>query len=254
MKTRQIKFVGSLGTTLAARLDEPDHETQAVAIFAHCFTCSKDIPAVRRISTALTNHGFAVLRFDFTGLGQSEGDFAESNFSTNVEDLLHAADWLAENHQSPKLLIGHSLGGAAVLAASAKINSVTAVAMIGAPSEPQHITAMFTDKIEEVRRVGKAGIEIAGRTFEISRQLIENVERYTLLPQIASLHRALLVFHSPLDTVVSIDHAAAIFKAAKHPKSFVSIDRADHMLSNKSDAEFVANVLAAWAVRYSTML
>ncbi len=253
MKTRQVEFIGALGTTLAARLDEPDNETQAVAIFAHCFTCTKDLPLVRRIATTLTEHGFAVLRFDFSGLGQSEGDFADSNFSTNVEDLLCAANWLAEYKQAPKLMVGHSLGGAAVLAAAAKISSVKALATIGAPSSPQHITELFTDITEEIRRTGKVGVEISGRPFEITKQFIDDVERHSLLPQIATLQRALLVFHSPLDTMVSIDHAATIFKAAKHPKSFVSIDQADHMLSNKADAEFVANILAAWAVRYLTL-
>jgi len=252
MKTSQITFTGALGTKLAARLDEPEEAARAVAIFAHCFTCTKDLPAIRRIATALTDHGFAVLRFDFSGLGQSEGDFAASNFSSNVEDLLCAANWLSENAQAPSLLLGHSLGGAAVLAAAGKIGLVKAVATIGAPSEPQHIAEMFTEVADEIQRSGKADVEIAGRTFEISRQFIDDIGRYALLPQIAKLHRALLIFHSPLDTVVNIEHAAAIFQAAKHPKSFISLDRANHMLTDKADTEFVAEVLAAWAVRYAT--
>jgi len=251
MKTSQIEFTGSLGVTLSERLDEPENNTRAFALFSHCFTCSKDLPVVRRISKVLTEHGFAVLRFDFSGLGQSEGDFADSNFSTNVADLLCAADWLSRNYQSPKLMIGHSLGGAAVLAAAVKVDSVKAVATIAAPSEPGHITAMFANQADEVRRAGKADVNIAGRTFEISQQFIDDVEQFSLLEQVTLLRRALLIFHSPQDVIVSIDHAASIFKAAKHPKSFVSIDGADHMLSNRADTEFVADVLGTWSLRYS---
>ena len=251
MKTTQITFTGALGETLSARLDEPESDARAYAIFSHCFTCNKDLPVVRRISTALTTHGIAVLRFDFTGLGQSEGEFSASNFSSNVADLVCAADWLTEHHQPPKLIVGHSLGGAAALAAATKVESVSAVATIAAPSEPNHITAMFSDRAEEVKQAGKADVEIAGRTFEISKQFIDDVEAYSLLEQVASLRRALLIFHSPQDAVVSLDHAASLYKAAKHPKSFVSIDGGDHMLSRAKDAEFVANMLGTWAVRYA---
>ncbi|GAB1233565.1 alpha/beta hydrolase family protein [Ferrigenium sp. UT5] len=250
MKTTSINLIGALGHPLAAQLDEPEHGARAVAIFAHCFTCSKDLPVVRRIARTLTQQGFAVLRFDFTGVGQSAGDFAQSNFSSNIEDLVCAADWLAENYQAPALLVGHSLGGTAVLAAAARIKSVKAVATLGAPSEPAHITKMFTAVSAEIERNGKADVQIGSREFEISQQFIENAESYSLLSQLSSLHCALLIFHSPIDTVVGIHHAAAIFKAAKHPKSFMALDRADHMLSNKADAEFVAQILGQWATRH----
>jgi uncharacterized OsmC-like protein/alpha/beta superfamily hydrolase len=245
-----IRFRGALGGELAARLDLPDTPPLAYALFAHCFTCSKDTLAAARISTALTGHGLGVLRFDFTGLGGSEGDFANTNFSSNVGDLVAAAGWLRRLHQAPKILVGHSLGGAAVLAAAGEIPEATAVATIGAPYEPAHVRHLLTGALPEIEAAGEAEVELAGRRFRIKKQFLEDIARRGGQDAIARLRKALLVFHSPRDTTVSIDNAAQIFMAAKHPKSFVSLDDADHLLTRMRDAEYVASVLAAWASRY----
>ncbi|MBM3359409.1 MAG: OsmC family protein [Betaproteobacteria bacterium] len=245
-----IRFRGALGGELAARLDLPDTPPLAYALFAHCFTCSKDTLAAARISTALTGHGLGVLRFDFTGLGGSEGDFANTNFSSNVADLVAAAGWLRQLHQAPKILVGHSLGGAAVLAAAGEIPEATAVATIGAPYEPAHVRHLLTGAVPEIEAAGEAEVELAGRRFRIKKQFLDDIARRGGQDAIARLRKALLVFHSPRDTTVSIDNAAQIFMAAKHPKSFVSLDNADHLLTHRRDAEYVASVLAAWASRY----
>lgn len=246
----KVKFKGHSGHSLAARLDLPDGKIQATAIFAHCFTCSKDIPAARRISQRLASMGIAVLRFDFTGLGHSEGEFSNTNFSSNVEDLVLASDFLAKSTGAPQLLIGHSLGGAAVLRAAGQIPSVKAVVTIGAPSDPGHVVHNFGASLTEIATNGQAEIELAGRPFTIKKAFVEDVTEAKLLPDIANLGRALLVMHGPLDRTVGIENAAAIFQAAKHPKSFVTLDGADHLVTNPDDAEYAAEVIAAWSARY----
>lgn len=248
--SQKLTFPGSQGHLLAARLDLPAMPPRAYALFAHCFTCSKDIFAAARIAGALAEEGFAVLRFDFTGLGASEGEFANTNFSSNVEDLIRAADYLRAEHQAPALLIGHSLGGAAVLAAAGRIPDVKAVATIAAPADADHVTHNFRAKVDDIERDGRAEVTLAGRKFHITRQFLDDVRGQTLTDHIAKLHRALLVFHSPTDQTVGIENASRIFLAAKHPKSFISLDNADHLLTRHTDAIFVAKVLSAWAARY----
>lgn len=245
-----IHFPGALGTLLAARLDLPASTPLAFALFAHCFTCSKDTLAASRISAALTGRGFGVLRFDFTGLGSSEGDFANTNFSSNVADLIAAAAWLRDHHQAPKILIGHSLGGAAVLAAAAQIPAAVAIATIGAPFDPAHVRHLLQSATAEIEATGEAEVALAGRKFRIKKQFLDDIGSHNSRGYIAGLRRALLIFHSPRDTTVDIENAAHIYAAAKHPKSFVSLDNADHLLTRKEDAVYVASVLAAWAGRY----
>ncbi len=248
--SKLIRFPGTTGAMLAARLDLPAQPPIAYALFAHCFTCSKDMLAAARVSAALTARGFGVLRFDFTGLGGSEGDFADTNFSSNVGDLVAAAGWLRAQHQAPKVIIGHSLGGAAVLAAAPEIPETRAVATIGAPFDPAHVTHLLAPAVTEITAAGEAEVMLAGRTFRIKRQLLDDLDSQRSAERIARLGRALLIFHSPRDTTVDIENAARIFTAAKHPKSFVSLDTADHLLTRREDAEYVASVIAAWAGRY----
>ncbi len=250
MNNGKITFTGHSGAKLAARLDMPGGKLRATAIFAHCFTCSKDIPAARRISQRLAAMGIAVLRFDFTGLGHSDGEFSNTHFSSNVVDLVHAAQYLTDQGTAPCLLIGHSLGGAAVLKAAADIPSVKAVVTIGAPSCPSHVIHNFGSSLDEIMDKGQASVSLAGRPFTIKQEFIEDVSQAVLLPAIANLKRALLVMHSPVDQTVGIENAAEIFGAAKHPKSFVTLDNADHLLSNREDAEYAAEVIAAWSARY----
>jgi len=246
-----ITFPGAAGATLAARLDTPTAAPpRAFALFAHCFTCSKESRAATFIGEALADAGLATLRFDFTGLGGSEGEFANTNFSSNVADLIAAADWLRRMHRAPALLVGHSLGGAAVLAAAARIPEVAAVATINAPADPAHVARLFAPRRAEIEAAGEAEVVLAGRTFRIRRQFLADIEGQKLAAAIAALRRALLVFHAPRDTTVGVDNAAPIFGAAKHPKSFVSLDDADHLLTRREDAAYVGAVLAAWASRY----
>ncbi|TVR97556.1 MAG: alpha/beta fold hydrolase [Rhodospirillales bacterium] len=247
----RITFSGADGVTrLAARLDRPQGPMMACALFAHCFTCSKDVFAASRIAEGLTRHGIAVLRFDFTGLGASEGEFANTDFSSNLDDLVAAADWMRQTLEAPKILIGHSLGGAAVLAAAARIPEALAVATIAAPSDPAHVQHLFTGSLEAISSTGEAEVRLGGRTFRIRKRFLDDIANHRLEAAIASLRRALLVFHAPGDEIVGIDHASRIFVAAKHPKSFVSLDDADHLLRRREDAIYVANVIAAWAGRY----
>lgn len=250
MMIERTEFPGADGQMLAARLDAPSGAIRAVALFAHCFTCGKDVFAASRIAQALTEHGIAVLRFDFTGLGASEGEFANTNFSSNLSDLLAAADYLRATGRAPSLLIGHSLGGAAVLAAASGIPEVKAVVTIGAPSDPGHVTGLFKDQLERIETDGEAEVQLAGRPFRIKRQFLLDVREQVLTTRIAQLRRALLVMHSPRDDTVDISNALQIFTAAKHPKSFVSLDDADHLLTLRSDAVYAANLLAAWSERY----
>jgi putative redox protein len=253
MTTRAEKatFVGSGGDPLAGRLDLPDGEPLAYALFAHCFTCSKDVLAASRIARALVAQGIGVLRFDFTGLGASGGEFANTTFSSNVDDVVLAAEFLREHHQAPCVLVGHSLGGAAVLAAASKVPEAKAVATIGAPFDPAHVTHLFDDvSLAAIDRTGEVTVQIAGRDFAMRRQFLIDVNAQHLGNAIRNLRKALLVFHAPRDEVVDIDNARRIFEAAKHPKSFVSLDNADHLLTSPADSAYVAGVLAAWASRY----
>lgn len=246
---KRITFQNAAGQNLAGLLELPENP-KAFALFAHCFTCGKDIKAASRISKALAEKSIAVLRFDFTGLGGSDGDFANSNFSSNVADLLSAADFLRREYQAPALLIGHSLGGAAILAAASQIPESRAVATIGAPAEADHILKQFRADLDTIQSKGESNVLLAGRPFTIKRQFLEDVTRQNQSSRIAELGRALLVMHSPVDTTVAIDQAQKIYQAAIHPKSFISLDRADHLLSNARDAEYAANCIVSWAARY----
>lgn len=250
MPTERFQFTGSEGQQLAAALDLPEREPVAYALFAHCFTCGKDVLAARRIAVALAAKGIAVLRFDFTGLGSSEGDFANATFTSNVADLVRAADHLRETRQAPAILIGHSLGGAAILAAASQIPDARAVVTIAAPSDPAHVTGMFADRIEDIRKNGESEVSLAGRPFRIKREFLDDIAEHGLMEHVARLHKALLVMHAPTDDTVGIDNATRIFVTAKHPKSFVSLAGADHLLTNRNDAAYVADVIAAWATRY----
>ncbi len=252
MSTRTIRttFASSLGHELAARLDLPSEGGRAYALFAHCFTCTKDILAARHIAARLASLGIAVLRFDFTGLGSSAGEFKNTSFSSNIEDLVFAANHLRTHYRAPAILIGHSLGGAAVLAAAHRIPEAKAVVTIGAPSDVAHVLHHFQAHLDDIERDGVANVTLAGRTFPISRALVEDARGQAIEHHVANLRKALLVMHAPRDQTVGIEHATKIFTAAKHPKSFVSLDSADHLLSDNRDAAYAAEVLAAWASRY----
>ena len=250
MKSEKATFTGAGGDRLAARLESPPGEIRAYALFAHCFTCSKDIFAASRIAAALAANGIATLRFDFTGLGASGGDFANTDFSSNVGDLVAAADWLRAEHRAPSILIGHSLGGAAVLAAAEAVEEAAGIVTIGAPSDPGHVSHLFQDDIAAIERDGEADVRIAGRPFRIRRQFLDDIQGQRLQGRIAALGKALLVMHAPLDRTVGIDNAAEIFQAARHPKSFISLDSADHLLTRREDAVYAAEVVAAWASRF----
>lgn len=250
MAREKITFEGHDGSTLAARLDLPSGPHLATALFAHCFTCSKDIPAARRIAARLAGMGIAVMRFDFTGLGHSEGEFANTSFTSNVEDLLAACQYLEGRGMTPSMLIGHSLGGAAVLKAASQLPQIKAVATLGAPFDPEHVTHNFADALPEIRQNGVAEVSLGGRPFKIGAKFVEDVASAALAPAIAQLNAALLVLHAPQDAIVSIDNASQIFLAAKHPKSFVTLDDADHLISRAADAEYAAEVIATWASRY----
>jgi putative redox protein len=253
MRADRFDFPNRNGQTLAALLDSPDGPPRAYALFAHCFTCGKDVRAAKRIAEGLTALGVAVLRFDFTGLGASEGEFANTTFSSNVADLIAAADHLRRTRWAPAILIGHSLGGAAVLAAAAEVPEVRAVVTIAAPSDPGHVAGLFREQLDVIGAQGEVEVAIAGRPFKIRRALLDDLAEQNLTARVAGLRRALLIFHSPTDDIVGIDNASRIFTAAKHPKSFVSLAGADHLLSRRSDATYVANVIHAWAQRYLDM-
>lgn len=250
MKTEKLEFEGTNGAKLAARLDLPNGKPRAYAIFAHCFTCSKDLNATRRIAGALAGSGIGVLRFDFTGLGSSEGEFASTNFSSNVDDLIKAADTLRERYMAPSLLIGHSLGGAAVLVAGSRIPEIRAVATINAPADARHVIHNFQADLENIENDGEATVKLAGRSFTIRKQFLEDLEASSVEKDVAALKKPLMVMHGPLDNTVGIENASAIFTAAKHPKSFISLDNADHLLTNEEDAEYVAETIATWSGRY----
>lgn len=248
--SERVEFSGASGQQLVGRLDLPDGPPTASVLFAHCFTCGKDSLAAARIARALTARGFAVLRFDVTGLGESGGDFAEATFSCDVADLVAAANYLTGRGQGPALLVGHSLGGAAVLAAAARIPQVRAVATIGAPSDPAHVTSLLGEAVPELEARGEAEVQLGGRTFHLRKAFLDDIREQPQLDRIAHLGRALLVMHSPVDDIVSVDNARVIFDAARHPKSFLSLDGADHLLTRAADSRYVGEVLASWAVRY----
>ncbi len=250
MGPERFTFEGHAGHALAARLDMPDGPHLATALFAHCFTCGKDITAARRIASRLAATGIAVLRFDFTGLGHSGGEFANTTFTSNVEDLVRAANSLNAKGMAPSLLIGHSLGGAAILKAAPRIESARAIVTIGAPFDPGHVTHNFGDALDGIRAEGQATVSLAGRPFTIGRDFVEDVQAAELATVIPTLKQALLVMHAPRDATVGIDNATRIFTAAKHPKSFVTLDDADHLISRAEDAEYAAEVIAAWSARY----
>jgi putative redox protein len=251
MQFKKITFKNTFGQDLSARLDLPlDGRPVAYAIFAHCFTCSKNIKAIANISRALAREGIAVFRFDFTGLGESEGDFADTNFSSNVDDLVAAAEFLKSEYDAPRILIGHSLGGAAILQAASRIPSSVAVATIGAPSDPRHVIRAMGAFKEKIETEGEAEVLLAGRPFKIKKQFLDDLELTRMQQSIQHLKKSLLIFHSPLDETVGIENAAQIFKAARHPKSFISLDRADHLLTAATDSRYVGSVIAAWSQKY----
>jgi uncharacterized OsmC-like protein/alpha/beta superfamily hydrolase len=251
MDIKRVHFTNEKGQKLAAKLELPiDKKPEAFAIFAHCFTCNMNLNAVKHISTALTERGFGVLRFDFTGLGQSEGDFADTNFSSNVQDLICAAGFLREYYQAPKLIIGHSLGGTAAIFAGSVIESIQAIATIGAPASPVHVKKQFGEYLETILSENQAEVELAGRPFTIKKQFIEDLQKQDIKAVIDELRKPILILHSPQDNTVSIDNAAKLYEKAIHPKSFVSLDGADHLLSNKQDSLYVGSMIASWAKRY----
>lgn len=251
MNIQKINFTNAEGQQLVGRLELPiNQHPHNFAIFAHCFTCNKNLSAVKNITRELTSNGFGVLRFDFTGLGESEGDFENTNFSGNVDDLISASNYLKENYTAPTLLIGHSLGGAAVIFAASTIDSVKAVATIGAPSNPKHVENLIKSSVDEIKATGKANVNIGGRPFTIKKQFLDDIETKSLPNVAKNLRKALLVMHSPQDTTVGIENAEEIYVAARHPKSFVSLDGADHLLMRKEDSIYVGSVIASWAKRY----
>lgn len=251
IRSEKVTFTNSQGEQLAARLEMPvNQHPHTYVLFAHCFTCNKNLTAVRNISRALTIEGFAVLRFDFTGLGESEGDFADTNFSSNIQDLEHAAHFLKEEYESPSLLIGHSLGGAAVIRAASHIDTVKAVATIGAPFDPEHVSHLLENSREEIEENGMAQVNIGGRSFTVKKQFLEDIRQNKCIDRIKNLKKALLIMHSPQDRIVAIDNAAKIYHAAMHPKSFISLDGSDHLLTHKQDSLYAGDMIACWAKKY----
>jgi uncharacterized OsmC-like protein/alpha-beta hydrolase superfamily lysophospholipase len=251
MKSRRLRFTNSLGIELGARLDQPDAGVPAAyAVFSHCFTCNKDYKYIRQVSRALTEHGIAVLCLDFTGLGESDGSFEDSNFSTSVADVIAAAGFLAESYRPPALLIGHSLGGTVMLAAAPELPCVRAVATINAPFEPRHIFHHFSDVEDKIDREGEAESRIGGKTYRITRQLLQDLRGRRMAEAVRDLDAALLILHAPDDETVAIENAGRIFEAARYPKSFIALDSADHLLSHEADARYAGRMIAAWSARY----
>jgi putative redox protein len=251
MRSEKVTFTNASGEKLAARLEMPvNQHPHTYVVFAHWFTCNKNLTAVRNISRALTITGFAVLRFDFTGLGESEGDFAETNFSSNIQDLEQAAHFLAEHYQAPRLLVGHSLGGAAVIRAATQIESVQAVATIGAPFDPEHVSHLLESSVDEIEKKGVAKVNIGGRGFHVKKQFLEDIRSNKCIENIKNLKKGLLIMHSPQDRIVAIENAAKIYHAAMHPKSFISLNGADHLLSNQNDSVYTGEMIASWAKKY----
>ena len=253
MKLEKITFRNRQGHELSAKLELPKiSPIVGYALFAHCFTCNKNLTAVRNISRALTKNGIAVLRFDFTGLGESEGDFENTNFSSNVEDLEDMAAYMKEHYEPPSILIGHSLGGAAVIFAATRLSFVKAVVTIGAPAHPEHVTHLLKDGIHQILKEGEALVDIGGREFRVKKQFLEDIQDKNMARSIQEMKKPLLVMHSPQDMTVPIENAARIYQAGRHPKSFISLDGADHLLSNKKDSQYAGQIIAAWAHKYLT--
>jgi len=250
MKNENLKFSNESKDELVAKIDYPDGEIKAFALFAHCFTCNKNLTAVTNISRSLNKAGIAVMRFDFTGLGESEGTFENTNFSSNVSDIVYAANFLSENHQAPSILIGHSLGGAAIVFAANQIPSIKALVTIGAPSNPKHVTHLFQSSIDEIKAKGKALLNIGGRSFNIKKQFLDDINEKNMKEVLSETRIPILVMHSPQDTTVGIENAAMIYEHSWHPKSFVSLDHADHLLSDRNDSKYAGAVIAVWASRY----
>ena len=249
-KTIEYKFDNSEGETLAGKLELPDGQPKALAIFVHCFTGSKEFSVSRQISRGLRDKGFGVLRFDFTGHGNSEGNFGDTTFSSNIEDIKSAFESLKEQYGIPQILIGHSLGGATVLAAASLFEEVKAIITIGAPSSTEHLTHHFKEHLRDIKMIGKKEVEISGRCFTISKEFVDDLKGDKVLKELEKMKKALLIFHSPEDETVSIAHARKIYQHAKHPKSFISLPKADHLLTNKQDALYVAHIIAEWCTRY----
>lgn len=252
MKSKRIEFKGAMGDKLSAKLDMAEGNLKACALFAHCFTCSKNLKAVGHITKSLAKRGITTLRFDFTGLGQSEGEFENTNFSSNVDDLLAAAEYMGKELEPPSMLVGHSLGGAAVLHAAHDIPSVRAVATIGAPSDPAHVKDNFAMKLDEIEEKGEAEVTLAGRPFRIKKQFLEDIETAGSKDKIGTLNRALLIMHTPADTTVDIDNAATLYRRAKHPKSFISLHEADHLLTDPAYSRYAGHLIAQWSDVYIT--
>jgi len=251
MKNEKLQIVNKNGVKLQAYLELPaNQKPNYFAVFAHCFTCSSTLSAVKNISRSLTNHGFGVLRFDFTGLGRSEGEFADSHFSANVDDLISVNNFLTDNYEAPSLLVGHSLGGAAVLVAASKLDNIKAVATIGAPATVSHVKHLFSHGIEQIKNEGKVEVNIGGRPFKIDNEFVSDFDKTDLPSIVKSLRKPLLILHSPIDTIVGIKNAEQLYHNAHHPKSFVSLDNADHLLSQSEDSKYVGNVIASWVERY----
>ena len=251
MPSQKVTFKGAFGHDLSGKLDWPDGETKAWVLFAHGFSIGKDLKPVRTISKTLVEDGYGMMRFDFTGLGESGGSFSDTNFSSNCEDLRHAAGYLRENFRAPSVIIGHSFGGTAALKVADEIEECRAVATIGSPCDTTHIVHQFADQLEEIEEEGEAKVLLGGRPFVIKEQFLDDIGNHDIAAEIGNLDRALMIFHSPQDVVVGIGNAAHIYEKAKHPKSFVSLDGADHLLlKNSKDAAYIAHVLAAWAHRY----
>lgn len=252
MRTQSISIPTSSQLNLSARLDLPDSVPTVTVLFAHCYTCGKDALAASRISKNLAEHGLAVLRFDFTGLGESEGEFEDTNFSSNVQDLIEAAHWLEQHYETPSLLIGHSLGGTAILAAAHQLPKAKAFVTIGSPSDPKHIfKLMGHENIEMIERNGDAEVILGRRTFKIKKQFLVDAAQQRVLHVVRSLDRPLLIMHSPVDETVHVDHATILFQAAAHPKSFVSLGDANHLIASQDDANFIADIIAAWSRKYT---
>ena len=251
MKSTKLKIANRKGLILNANLEFPVNQKPAYyAIFAHCFTCSSSLSAVRHVSRALTQDGFAVVRFDFTGLGRSEGEFADSHFSANVEDLIDVHNYISQHYQAPSLLVGHSLGGAAVLVAASKISTIKAVATVGAPATTTHVKHLFSHGIDEVKEKGEAEVNIGGRPFKINQDFVEAFDKTDLPKIVKELRKPLLIMHSPFDTIVGVENAKKLYDAAMHPKSFVTLDNADHLLQNEQDSKYVGEIIGTWAKRY----
>ncbi len=249
MPSARVQFENSTGEMISGRLDLPDGQARTFAIFAHCFTCSKDSLAASRVSKGLMERGIGVLRIDFTGLGESGGEFDSTSFGSNMQDLQDAAHWLQEHHAPAELLIGHSLGGAAVIGVAERLIDVKAIVTIGAPADPAHVGHLFDAKLDEINQHGSAEVSLGGRAFRIGKQLVDDLAAQNPKKSIAELGRPLLIFHSPIDQIVGVENAAQIYEWAKHPKSFISLDQADHLLNNRRDADFVAGIVAAYAER-----